>query len=137
MASRRPAETMPVEAFLEDVSPPMREIAERLRTIVKRVTPDATERVRLGWRLLAYDLPIKRRGIFFAWVYPEKAHVHLGFPRGTNMDDPWGVLQGLGVTKYARWLTFVPGDEIDEALLTELILEAARTAVLPKGIGRN
>jgi hypothetical protein len=41
------------------------------------------------------------------------------------------------VTKYARWLTFVPGDEIDEALLTELILEAARTAVLPKGIGRS
>ena len=53
-----------------------------------------------------------------------------------NMDDPRGVLNGEGVTKYARWVTFVPGDEIDEALLTELILEAARTAVLPKGIGR-
>jgi hypothetical protein len=136
MASRRPVETIPVEAFLDDVAPPMREIAERLRVILKRVTPDAIERVRLGWRLLAYDLPIKRTGVFFAWVYPEKAHVHLGFPRGTNMDDPHGVLSGKGVTKYARWVTFVPGDEIDEALLTELILEAARTAVLPKGIGR-
>ena len=136
MASRRTPETIPVEAFLEDVSPPMREIAERLRALLKRVTPEATERVRLGWRLLAYDLPIKRNGVFFAWVFPEKEHVHLGFPRGTNMDDPRRVLKGAGVTKYARWVTFVPGDEIHEALLTELILEAARTAILPKGLGR-
>ena len=133
MASRRPAETIPVEAFLEDVSPPMREIAERLRVIVKRATPEATERVRLGWRLIAYDLPIKR-GPFFAWVFPERKHVHLGFPKGVLMHDPSGVLDGVGVTKYARWVTYVPGDEIDEALLAELVLEAARVAAIPKGL---
>jgi hypothetical protein len=116
MASRRPAETIPVEAFLEDVSPPMREIAEVLRGIIKRTTPEATERVRLGWRLLAYDLPIKRHGAFFAWVFPERKHVHLGFPKGSLMEDPRGVMDGAGQTKYARWITFVPGDEIDEAL---------------------
>jgi hypothetical protein len=71
MASRRPAETIPVEAFLEEVSPPMREIAERLRGVVKRATPEARERVRTGWRLLASDLPIKRHGAIFAWVFPE------------------------------------------------------------------
>ena len=135
MPARRPAETIPVEAFLEDVLPPMREIAERLRAIVRRATPEATERVRIGWRLLAYDLPIKRNGAFFAWVFPERKHVHLGFPKGVLMDDPRGVLDGAGQTKYARWLTFVPGDEIDEELLTELLLEAARVAVIPKGLG--
>lgn len=134
MASRRPAETIPVEAFLEDIEPPMREIAERLRTIMKGATPEATERVRLGWRLLAYDLPIKRNGAFFAWVFPERKHVHLGFPKGVLMDDPKGVLKGAGVTKYARWVTFVPGDEMDEAMLAELVLEAARVAVIPKGL---
>jgi hypothetical protein len=135
MASRRPAETIPVEAFLEEVSPPMREIAERLRGVVKRATPEARERVRTGWRLLAYDLPIKRHGAFFAWVFPEKKHVHLGFPKGVLMDDPRGVLKGAGVTKYARWVTFVPGDEIDESMLAVLVLEAARVAVIPKGLG--
>lgn len=135
MASRRQPETIPVEAFLEDVSPPMREIAEALRAIIKRATPEAYERVRLGWRLLAYDLPIKRNGAFFAWVFPEKAHVHLGFPKGALMDDARGVLDGTGVTKYARWVTFVPGDDIDEELMTELLLEAARVAVIPKGVG--
>lgn len=135
MPSRRQPETIPVEAFLADVAPPMREIADRLRAIVMRATPEASERVRLGWRLLAYDLPIKRHGAFFAWVFPERKHVHLGFPKGVLMDDPNRVMQGVGVTKYARWVTFVPGDDIDEPTLTELVLEAARVAVIPKGLG--
>jgi hypothetical protein len=131
---RRQPETMPVEAFLEDVAPPMREIADHLRAIVKAATPEATERVRLGWRLLAYDLPIKRHGAFFAWVFPERKHVHLGFPKGVLMTDRTGVMDGAGQTKYARWVTFVPGDSIDEALMTELVREAARVAVIPKGL---
>ena len=135
MPSRRQPETIPVEALLDDVSPPLRDIADRLREIVKRTTPEASERVRLGWRLLAYDLPIKRHGAFFAWVFPEKKHVHLGFPKGVLMDDARGVLKGAGVTKFARWVTFVPGDEIDEPMLAELVLEAARVAEIPKGLG--
>ncbi|MEO8272791.1 MAG: DUF1801 domain-containing protein [Chloroflexota bacterium] len=134
MPSKRPIETIPVEAFLDACEPPMREIAERLRAIVKAATPEATERVRTGWRLLAYDLPLKR-GAFFAWVFPERKHVHLGFPKGVLMDDPRGLMDGAGQTKYARWVTFVPGDEIDGALMTELVLEAARVAVIPKGLG--
>ena len=126
---------MPVEAFLETYAPPMREIVDRLRVILKRATPDASERVRLGWRLLAYDLPIKRNGAYFAWIGAEKKHVHIGFPKGVLMEDPNHVLTGAGITKYARWLTYVPGEPIDEQLVTELVLEAARIAVVPKGLG--
>ena len=135
MPSRRPDETMPVEVFLETYPPPMREIADRLRVILKRATPEAAERVRLGWRLLAYDLPIKRHGAYFAWIGAEKTHVHIGFPKGVLMDDPRRVLKGAGITKYARWLTYVPGQPIDEDLVTELVIEAARVAVVPKGLG--
>jgi hypothetical protein len=135
MASRRQPETMPVEVFLETYPPPMREVADRLRAILKRATPEAAERVRLGWRLLAYDLPIKRNGAYFAWVGAEKTHVHIGFPKGVLMDDPRRVLKGAGITKYARWLTYVPGEPIDEELVAELVLEAARVAVIPKGLG--
>lgn len=134
MPSRRP-DSMPVEALLDGYPPPMREIAERLRSIVKRATPEAAERVRVGWRLVAYDLPIKRSGAFFAWVGPEAKHVHLGFPRGVLMNDPDRVLKGAGITKYARWLTFVPGDPTDEPTLAALVLEAARVAVVPKSLG--
>lgn len=125
---------MPVEALLHGYPPPMREIAEQLRGIVKRATPEAAERVRVGWRLVAYDLPIKRSGAFFAWVGPEAKHVHLGFPKGVLMEDPDRVLQGAGITKYARWLTFVPGDPIHEPALAALVREAARVAAVPKSI---
>jgi hypothetical protein len=135
MTSKRQPETMPVEAFLETYPPPMLEIVERLRVILKRATPEASERVRLGWRLLAYDLPIKRTGAYFAWIGAEKTHVHIGFPKGVLMDDPRGILKGAGITKFARWLTYVPGQPIDAELVTELVLEAARVAVIPKGLG--
>src|SRR3954469_21067803 len=135
MPTRRPVETIPVEAFLDAYPPPMQAIAERLRSIVKAAAPEATERIRIGGRLVAYDLPTKRTGAFFAWVGPEPKHVHLGFPKGVLMDDPTGVLHGAGITKYARWLTFVPGDSIDERLLTGLVTEAARVATIPKALG--
>ena len=133
MPSRQP-DSIPVDALLDGYPPPMREIAEQLRSIVRRAAPEASERVRAGWRLVAYDLPIKRSGAFFAWVGPEARHVHLGFPKGFLMADPEGVLKGSGITKYARWLTFVPGDPIDEPALAALVQEAASVASVPKSI---
>jgi hypothetical protein len=134
MPKRAPVDELPVDVFLDGYSPPMREIAERLRSIVHSAAPEATERVRIGWRLVAFDLPFKHSGAFFAWVGPEAKHVHIGFPKGVLMDDPTGVLRGAGITKYARWLTFVPGDPIDEALIAGLVREAARIAVVPKSL---
>jgi hypothetical protein len=132
---RTTADDLPVEALLGAYPRPMREIAERLRRIVKAAAPEATERVRAGWRLVGYDLPLeRRRTAFFAWVWLQSEHVHLGFTRGSLMDDPGHVLQGTGVTKLARWLTFVPGDAIDASLLADLVREAARIAWLPRSL---
>jgi len=124
---------MPVEAFLDGFSPAHRAIAERLRQIVLDAVPDATERVRVGWRLIGFDLPVGRRSVFFAWVFPEKEHVHLGFPAGVVIDDPAGVMRGAGITKRARWLTWQTGDPIDAELATQLVLAAAAVARLPRG----
>jgi hypothetical protein len=123
---------MPVEVFLDGFSPAHRAIAERLRSIVQRAVPDATERVRVGWRLIGFDLSIGRRSVFFAWVFPEAEHVHLGFPAGVLIDDPGGVMSGTGITKRARWLTYKTGDPIDEGLATELVLAAEAVARLPR-----
>jgi hypothetical protein len=48
------------------------------------------------------------------------------------MDDPRHVLKGAGITKLARWLTYEPGASVDPDLATELVLEAARTRVIPR-----
>ena len=135
MPSNRPIETIPPEALLADYPPPHRELAQRLREIVTGAVPEAIERVRAGWRLIGYDLPVKRRTVFFAWVWVEPEHVHLGFPRGIDMDDADEVMSGRGITKLARWLTYEPGDTIDEPLATRLVQEAARVAPLPR-LGR-
>jgi hypothetical protein len=125
---------MPPEALLADYPEPMRRIAETLRSLVLDVLPDAVERVRVGWRLIAYDIPAgHRRTVFCGYVAPEPGHVHLGFQYGVFMRDEEGLLQGAGVTRQVRWLTFREGDVIDEAILERLLLEAARVARLTRG----
>ena len=134
MPPRGQHDSIPPEVFLHGYPPPIMSIGQRLRLVVKRAVPDAIERVRPGWALIGYDLPIGRRSVFFAWVWPEHEHVHLGFPHGTLMDDPDGVMRGTGITKKARWLTYQPGAVIDEPLALSLIEEAARVALIPRSI---
>ena len=124
-------ESIPPEAFLAGFPDEMRAIGEALRTIVRRTVPDAVERVRGGWRLIGYDVPIGRRKAYFAFVAPETEHVHLGFEYGTLMDDPEGVLLGahLGLRK-VRFLTFRAIDDVDADVCGRLIEEAARLAML-------
>ena len=132
MPSRAPDDSIPPEAFLTSYPPPIMALGERLRWVVKRAVPDSIERVRPGWRLIGYDLPGRRNGVFFAWVWPELEHVHLGFPHGVLMDDPRHELKGDGITKKARWLTYEPGDRIDEPQALRLVEEAARAALIPR-----
>jgi hypothetical protein len=111
----------------------MREIAEWLRAVVARAVPGATERVRAGWRIVGFDLPLgRRRSAYFAWIMIEAVHVHLGFPQGVLMADPQGLLDGAGITKKARWATLTPDAMLDEGDLAELLREAVRVATLSR-----
>ena len=135
MPSRSRPETVPVEALLADFPPMLVEIAERLRAVVLETVPEAIERVRPGWRLIGYDLPVRRHGVFFAWIWLEPEHVHLGFPRGVQIDDPDAVMRGAGVTKLARWLTYAPGAVVEASVAAPLVIEAARVALIPRSLG--
>lgn len=121
----------PPEALLADYPPDHRNVANALRRLVKRAVPDAIERVRPGWGLIGYDVPVGRRTRYFAFIWPEPEHVHLGFEHGVLMDDPYGLLQGAGVTKQVRWLTLETVKDIPPTA-DELIREAARLAVMSR-----
>ena len=124
---------MPPEAFLATFPPPIVEVAGRLRAVVRTAVPEAIERVREGWRLIGYDLPIGRRTVFFAYIAPEPIHVHLGFEFGVAMADPEHLLEGAHLRlKKVRYVTFAPGQPIPEAALIELTREAARVASLTR-----
>jgi len=111
----------------------MQAIAQRLRNVVNEAIPDAVERVRPGWRLIGYDLPVGRKRVYFAFVAPEDIHVHLGFEHGWAMRDAHRLLEGAGITKRVRWLKFFDVDEVDPERCIELVREAARVAAMTRG----
>lgn len=126
-------DSFPPEALLAAYPDGIRTAAEILRAVVRRAVPDATERVRGGWRLIGYEVPAGRRSRYFAYVAPEAVHIHLGFEYGAWMTDPERLLQGahLGL-KQVRYTTFTAGQPIPEAALVELTREAVRVAMLSR-----
>jgi hypothetical protein len=125
-------ETIPPEALLAPYSSRHQAVANELRRLVKRAVPDAVERVRPGWGLIGYDVPIGRRTKYFAWVWLQPEHIHLGFQNGVLMDDPDRLLQGAGITKNVRWLTLDSAADIRAAEFQVLVREAARVASMTR-----
>jgi hypothetical protein len=126
-----PREPIPPELFLAGFPSGIGTAAERLRGVVTRAVPDAIERVRPGWRLIGYEVPLGKRSRYFAFVAPEVEHVHLGFEYGAWMDDPAKLLRGAHLNlRKVRFLTFEPGDPIPEQTLIEYTREAAALATM-------
>ncbi|MFL5715781.1 MAG: hypothetical protein ACJ769_14080 [Chloroflexota bacterium] len=126
-------DTLPAEVFLEGYDERIRALAETLRSVVRRAVPDAVERVRPGWRLIGYDLPVGRRSVYFAFVAPEPVHVHLGFEHGIFMADPDRRLEGAHLRlKKVRFTTYEPGDATPQEAVVGLTREAARIAAMSR-----
>jgi hypothetical protein len=127
---------IPPDLFLDGYAPEIRDLAERLRDVVRDAVPEAIERVRTGWRLIGYDVPLARRTRYFAFVAPEPEHVHLGFEYGAWMTDPDGILRGAHLDlKKVRFVTYRPGDRIPTDALVQYTREAADLASLPSVSG--
>jgi hypothetical protein len=125
---------IPPELFLAAYPARIRDIAERLQGVVHDAVPEAIERVRTGWRLIGYDVPVGRRTRYFAFVAPENEHVHLGFEYGAWMSDPDGLLLGAHLDlRKVRFVTYEPGDAIPSDVLVRYTREAAELALLRPG----
>jgi hypothetical protein len=121
------------EELLAPYPPHLREVAEALRGLVKATVPVAIEGVRSGWRLIGYDVPVRRSTRFFAWVWPEFEHVHIGFEHGVLMADPDRVLRGAELRlKRVRYLTLTSVDEIESDRIAGFLVEAVRLVGLSR-----
>ena len=130
-------EPQPVELLLEDYPPAIRETGLALRALIFRSVPGAVETFRTGWRWVAYSLPEGRRVRNFAWIGPERKHIHLGFEHGTLLADPDRLLHGAEERlKQFRYFTFEPSIDIDEGVLADYLRRAADLATLPTGVRR-
>jgi hypothetical protein len=126
-------EPLPPELFLEGYPRGIQRAAERLCAVVKRAVPDAIERVRVGWRLIGYDVPVGKRSRYFAFVWPEPEHAHMGWEHGIWMDDPSHILRGAHLNlRKVRYVTYRPGDPIPEATLVEYTIRAAELAAMSR-----
>lgn len=114
-----------VDALLAELDADVRDIAERLRVVIRRLVPDAVEEPDPS-RLIGYTfLPGTYKGLIVA-IAPHRAHVNLMFARGVELlaVDPAGLLEGTG--KKARHLTFRQPDDVDRPEVRSLVEEAAR-----------
>ena len=128
---------LPAEFLLDSFPPAIRDTGRTLRSLILATVPGSVETVRTGWRWIAYSLPEKGKVRNFAWIGPERKHIHLGFENGILLADPKGILQGAQERlKKFRYFTFEPSIDIDEAILVDYLQRAAELAVMPSGARR-
>ena len=127
----------PAEFLLDEFPPAIRDTGRTLRALVLSTIPGAAETVRTGWRWIAYSLPERGRVRNFAWIGPERKHIHLGFENGILLADPERILRGAdeGLRKF-RYLTFEPAIDIGEAILVDYLERAAELARMPSAARR-
>jgi hypothetical protein len=93
-------------------------IVRGLRELVQEVVPEITERVN-PWGIPTFEL----NGPLCFFMTATK-HIGFGFPRGTSLDDPQGLLEGTG--KNQRHVKLRKVEDLRREGLRELVEDAAR-----------
>jgi|GEM_PF-1253071 len=93
-----------VEPFFASLKGPPREIAHRLRSLVKREVPGVTESIKWG-------MPVFERQGLLCYIRPRPRYVAFGFYKDADFDDPDGLLEGSGTGGHLKI--------VDEAALPE------------------
>jgi hypothetical protein len=83
------------EELIASHSAEVQAIALSARDLVLSVFPEAVEQVDPPDHLIAYGRGTNM-GEQLWYIAPFKAHVNLGFMRGTDQEDPAGLLEGTG-----------------------------------------
>jgi hypothetical protein len=127
----------PIDAMLDDYPVAIRETGLALRSLVLATVSGTVETIRPGWRWIAYSLPDGKRVRNFAWIGPERKHIHLGFEHGTLLADPDRLLHGAEERlKQFRYFTFEPAIDVEESILADYVRRAAELATLPSNARR-
>lgn len=104
-----------MEAYFDDLKPPIENITRWLRRLVKETAPDLRE----GLKWLNPTYMGKKNVIYIGAL---ERYVQFGFYRGAFLKDPKGLLEGTG--KGLRHVKVYMMDRGKETPLRALILEA-------------
>jgi hypothetical protein len=111
----------PVEQFLSAYDPEVQELARSARALVRRLVPDAEEKLMRPWKTIAYGCNRK-----FCAISPHKSWVNLQFHSGSHLPDPTGLLEGTG--KSMRHVKVASPRDVRRQALANLIRAAAQLA---------
>lgn len=116
------------DAYVEALEPPVREIAEALRTLVRATAPKLEERIK-------YSFPHYDLNGTVVYIMATRDHVDLGFYDGVDLKDPKKMLEGTG--KRLRHVKVYAPENARSPALAALVREAVRfreaTGAPPKG----
>ena len=110
-----------VDDFLSGYDPGVTKTARATRKLVRRLVPDAEEKLHRGWKVIAYG----RKGKFCA-IAPHSTRVNLQFHAGASLEDPSGLLEGTG--KSMRHVKLSSPADVERNAVARLIESAAERA---------
>lgn len=99
-------------------APPIRDLAEQLRSIILSAVPDATEKAYPGWHAVGYTHP---RAGYFCAIFPHETIVRLALEWGVLLPDPSGLLTGSG--SQVRYVECAPNAAIPVDAIRQLLLD--------------
>ena len=81
---------MSVDDFVQaKVLPELQPVVAMIRALMKECAPDAQESI-------SYGIPAYKGRRIFAVISPTKKDITLSFSRGTQFEDKYGLLKGVG-----------------------------------------
>jgi hypothetical protein len=117
-ANREPSADARIDKAARATDPKLQEILRGLRELIQDVVPEAAETVN-AWGLPTFEL----NGPLCYFMVATK-HITFGFPRGTALTDPHGLLEGTG--KNLRHVKLRKVEDLRREGLRELLAEAVR-----------
>ena len=112
-----------LEQFLAPYTPEVRELAWKLRAVIREVMPEAIEQLDPSAHLIGYGVGRTYKGLICG-ITLHKAHINLRFARGTELPDPDRLLVGTG--KRARHVAIQQAADLEKPAVRALLVAALR-----------
>jgi hypothetical protein len=110
-----------IKGFLSGYPVNVRDIAQRLRRLVRSVMRDAREELDRSARIIGFSLAPGYAGLICT-VIPSKRGVKLGIARSTQLPDPQRLLEGRG--KQHRYIAFESLKDFERPGIEPLLRDA-------------
>lgn len=108
-------------AILKPFPPPVRSLANRLRTVVKKAAPALREAAYPGWKAVGFRHP---EAGYVCGVFPTRDCVRLIIEHGAALADPDGILEGTGKVRQVRYVTMRKPADVKVRAITRLVKAA-------------